>query len=115
MVKNATSYSGNGLRDWLVQRVSAVILGLFMILMLVVFSMHPVMDYATWQGLFSQLWMKVFTIITFLALFGHAWVGIWTVLTDYIKPVMLRMPLQILVILSLLIYLIWGIDIVWSI
>lgn len=115
MVRNATSYSSNGLRDWLVQRVSAVILGLYTIFLVVFIVSNPAMDYATWQGLFGQLWMKVFTFIALLSLFAHAWIGVWTVLTDYVKPTCIRVPLEMLVILGLLAYLIWGIEIVWSI
>lgn len=115
MVKNATSYTGNGLRDWLVQRVSAVILGLYLVFLTVFIVAHPQMDYVTWQGLFGQIWVKVFTFLALLSLYAHAWIGIWTVLTDYIKPTWLRVSLTFLVILALLAYLIWGIAIVWSI
>ncbi|MFN7096449.1 MAG: succinate dehydrogenase, hydrophobic membrane anchor protein, partial [Gammaproteobacteria bacterium] len=84
MVRNATSYSSNGLRDWLVQRVSAVVLGVYFLFLLVVIISHPGIDYASWQGLFAQIWMKVFTLIVLLSLFAHAWIGVWTVLTDYV-------------------------------
>lgn len=115
MVKSATSYTGNGLRDWLIQRVSAVVLAVYIIFLVIFFVSNPGMEYATWQGLFGQLWMKVFTFIALLSLYAHAWIGVWTVLTDYIKPVCIRVPLEILVILALLAYLLWGIEIVWSI
>lgn len=115
MVRNVTSYSGNGLRDWLVQRVSAVVLGIYFLFLFFMFLTNPGLDYATWQGLYSQIWMKVFTILALLSLFAHSWIGIWTVLTDYIKPASLRVSLEVLVILALLGYLIWGIAIVWSI
>jgi succinate dehydrogenase / fumarate reductase, membrane anchor subunit len=115
MVNSATGFSSNGVRDWLVQRVSAVLLGLYTLLLFVLFLTHPSIDYATWQGLFTQSWMKVATLLALLSLFAHAWIGIWTVLTDYIKPTGLRLPLEILVIIALLIYLLWGIDILWSV
>ncbi len=115
MVTNATSYTGSGLRDWLIQRTSAVVLGAYIIFLLVFFMSHPEMEYATWQGLFGQLWMKVVTFVALLSLYAHAWIGIWTVLTDYVKPVAVRVTLEVLVVLALLVYLIWGIVVVWSI
>ncbi|NNM59081.1 MAG: succinate dehydrogenase, hydrophobic membrane anchor protein [Legionellales bacterium] len=115
MVSNATSYTGSGLRDWLIQRVSAVVLGAYILFLLVFFMSHSGMEYATWEGLFGQLWMKVFTFVALLSLYAHAWIGVWTVLTDYIKPVAIRVTLEVLVVLSLLTYLIWGIVVVWSI
>ena len=115
MVNNVTSFTGNGLRDWLIQRVTAVILGAFSIFLLVFFMLHHPMDYSTWRNLFSQQWMKIFTLLTIGSLGMHAWVGIWTVLTDYIKPACLRLLLEVLVILALIVYVIWGFNIFWSV
>ena len=66
-------------------------------------------------GLFSNLFFKVFTVITILSLMLHAWVGIWTVLTDYVKPAWLRGLIEIAVIISLIGYFIWGVAILWNI
>lgn len=113
MVKNATSYSGNGLRDWLVQRVSAVILGAYTVFMFGYFCCNPDFSQAALQGLFSNVCMKVATLITLLALILHAWIGIWTIFTDYVKPVCVRLFLEVAVILALVWYFIWGLIILW--
>ncbi len=115
MVKSATSYTGNGLRDWLIQRVSAVILGAYSIFLLLYIVSHPGLDYATWQSLFAALPMKIATLLMLFAVFAHAWIGVWTVLTDYVKPVHVRITLEMLVIVSLAAYLIWGVIVVWSV
>lgn len=115
MVDSVTSYSGNGVRDWLVQRVSAVILAAYALFLLGFFIFNPYMDYVTWGGLFAHTSMKVFSLLTLLALIGHAWIGIWTVMTDYIKFYPLRIIIQVIVIVALVIYLVWGVDILWSI
>ena len=115
MVKNATSYSGSGLRDWLVQRVSGAILGAYVIFWLIYALNQPTVDFAVWQELFANLWVKVFSLLALLSLMLHAWVGIWTIFTDYIKPACIRLSLQVLVILALVLYFIWGFLILWSI
>ena len=89
-VKNATSYSGNGLRDWLVQRVSAIVLAAYLIFLLCFLVTHPNLTYEAWALLFSNMFMKIMTILVLLALLLHSWVGLWTVLTDYVKPAWLR-------------------------
>lgn len=114
-VKNATSFSSNGLRDWLVQRVSAVILAVYFVFILGFLIAHPNLTYDSWSSLFSNLFMKIMTIIVLLSLLLHSWVGIWTVLTDYVKPAWLRGLLEVIVIIALIGYFIWGITILWNI
>ena len=48
-VRNITSYSGNGLRDWLVQRVSAVLLACYMIFILMFVICHQDLTYDSWS------------------------------------------------------------------
>ena len=115
MVSNVTSYSGNGLRDWLAQRLSAVVMVAYVVLLAVYFAMHPVAEQTSWQQLFGHVWMKIITVIVLLNLVVHAWIGIWTIFTDYIKPMWLRVCLELAVILVLAGYLVWGIDIFSSV
>jgi len=115
MVESVTSYSSNGVRDWMIQRVSAVILAVYALFLLGFFILNPYMDYVTWGSLFAHTSMKVFSMIALLSLIGHAWIGIWTVMTDYIKAYPLRIIIQVLVILALLTYLVWGVNILWSV
>lgn len=113
-VGNVTSLSGNGLRDWLIQRVSAVILAAYLLFLVGFMMLHPNFGYADWFNLFQNIFVKIFTVVALLSIYVHAWVGIWTVLTDYIKPTWLRGLLEIAVILTLLGCLIWGIAILWN-
>lgn len=113
MIDNVTSLSRTGVRDWLIQRVSAVVLGLFLIFLLAYFAANPQLDYDSWKALFAHTWMRVFAVLALLSLLLHSWVGIWTVFTDYIKCVYARIFLQVIVILGLFAYLIWGIAILW--
>lgn len=115
MVKPATSLGRSGLQDWLIQRFSAVILAIYTAFLIGYFITHPQLQYETWHALFACKIMQYATLFALLSLILHAWVGIWTVITDYVKPLLLRLLLQVFLVVGLLICLIWGICILWSI
>lgn len=115
MVKSVLAFGQNGLSDWLWQRISAVILALYIVFLTAYFICHPNLDFLAWQALYRTLSMRIFSFLALLSLVIHSWIGIWTVLTDYIKPFLLRMLLQIVIVIALIIYLIWGIQILWSV
>jgi succinate dehydrogenase / fumarate reductase membrane anchor subunit len=118
MVTAVTSLSRSGLSDWLVQRVTAVILLAFF--GFIGFKLAGGVSYAEWSALFAQSWMKVFALLAALSLAAHAWIGMWGVFTDYLterlmggKGNVLRIGLQLLTSLSLVIYVIWAVQIIW--
>ena len=45
----------------------------------------------------------------------HAWIGMWQVLTDYVKPLAIRLPLQLIIVVALLVYVIYGFVVVWGV
>jgi succinate dehydrogenase / fumarate reductase membrane anchor subunit len=119
MVTAVTSLSRSGLSDWLVQRVTAVILLAYFAFLAT--RLSGGVTYPEWAALFDQAWMKVFTLLALLSLAAHAWIGMWGVFTDYLterlmghKGNVIRIALQLLTSLSLVIYVIWGIQIVWA-
>jgi len=115
MVLTATGLGRTGLQDWLIQRVTAIVLaGYTLFLALFFIRYHPV-SYVMWRQLFGLMWVQFASLLAIIALCLHAWVGIWTVMTDYVKPLLLRLPLQVMIIMSLLYYVWWGIQILWSI
>ena len=89
MVTNVTSFSRSGLSDWVIQRVTAVILALYTLCILGVLLTQPDMDYAEWARHFDSIWMKLFTLMTLLSILAHAWIGMWTIATDYLTPMAL--------------------------
>ena len=103
-----------GLRDWLAQRVTAALMALFTLLLLiqVIFSKGP-MGYDQWAGIFSSQWMKALTFSVILALAFHVWLGMRDIWMDYIKPVGLRLTLQVFTIVWLLSCAGWGIQVLW--
>ena len=105
-----------GLRDWLAQRVTAGIMALFTLVVLarLIFSSGPI-GYDAWAGIFASQWMKVLTFSTIVALLYHVWVGMRDVLMDYIKPLGLRLLLQIFTIVWLVGCAGWAIQVLWRV
>lgn len=115
MVANITSLTGKGLKDWFIQRLSAVVIGSYAIFLLFYLLMYPTVDYYDWVLLFANPLMQIWTLLVLLSLLLHTWVGIWTVTTDYLKHTGLRLGVQIVVLLILLASFIWGIQILWGV
>ena len=90
-----------GLKDWLAQRVTAVIMVVFTVVLAVVYLAFGNPSYEGWSGLFANQWMKLLTFLTVLSLLFHAWIGIRDIWMDYVKPMAVRLVLQVLTILWL--------------
>ena len=104
-----------GMRDWLAQRLTAILMAVFTIVLLVSFLTGQNFTYEGWAGLFARQWFKLFTMVTFFGMFYHVWVGIRDIWMDYIKPVGLRLTLQTLTVLWLLACAVWTVQILWSV
>lgn len=102
-----------GLRDWLAQRVTAVLMALFTIALLAQLLAPGALGYDRWAAIFSQQWMKVLSFVTILALAYHAWVGVRDIWMDYVKPVGVRLALQVFSIVWLLGCAGWAIQVLW--
>ncbi len=103
-----------GFRDWLAQRVTAVLMLAYVACFIVVLLAIP-HTHDGWRALFSHVSMKVFTLINVLALLWHAWIGIRDVWMDYVKPVGVRLALHVLTLLWLLAALVYAVNILWSV
>ena len=104
-----------GMRDWLAQRVTAIVMVIFTLVLLVSFLTGQNFSYEGWAGLFARQWFKLFTMVTFFGLYYHVWVGIRDIWMDYVKPVGIRLTLQIATVLWLLACAAWTVQILWSV
>ena len=122
VVKSVTSFARNGVADWIVQRVSGVVLlAYFVVVGGYLLSAGSSLDYAQWSAFFSSTFMRVFSTAAVLSVVAHAWIGLWAVSTDYLtermmgsKGLALRLAFQALSGVVLFTYLVWGIQILWS-
>jgi succinate dehydrogenase / fumarate reductase, membrane anchor subunit len=102
-----------GLRDWLSQRATAVVMAAFTLILLVQLLLPGPLGYDRWAGIFSAQWMKLLTLVVVLALAWHAWVGMRDIWMDYVKPVAVRLSLQVLTIVWLLGCTAWAVQVLW--
>ncbi|MBB1160746.1 succinate dehydrogenase, hydrophobic membrane anchor protein [Aquariibacter albus] len=102
-----------GFRDWLSQRVTATLMALFTVVLLAQVIFGGPLGYDRWAGIFAAQWMKVLTFVVIVALLWHAWVGVRDIWMDYVKPVAIRLSLQVFTIVWLIACAGWAIQVLW--
>jgi succinate dehydrogenase / fumarate reductase membrane anchor subunit len=102
-----------GLRDWLSQRITAALMALFTAALLLQLRFGGPLGYERWAGIFTQQWMKVLTFVTIVSLALHAWVGMRDIWMDYVKPVGIRLLLQVATIVWLVGCAGWAVQVLW--
>lgn len=111
MLTRVTTWGRNGLVDWFIQRVTAVVLAAYLFVIMGFFFFHAEVTFVQWQSFSQQIWFQLFTILMWLSVVAHAWIGLWIVCTDYIKCASLRLATLGIIALLLLTYAVLGI--VW--
>jgi succinate dehydrogenase / fumarate reductase membrane anchor subunit len=114
MVERVVTGAHYGLRDWLVQRITAVMMGVYSVFVAGYVLLHPRIDYNIWTELFSHQVMRSFTLLFLLAVYYHAWIGVRNVVMDYVKAASARLLIYIVVVLALLMYGVWSVQILWG-
>ncbi len=114
MVKREVIGAHYGWRGWLMQRVTAVVMLFYTLFFLAVLISLPSVDYDHWRALWSLSIMRYATALFLLAVFLHAWVGVRNIFMDYIKDTGVRLVLYVLVIIALIAYGMWAVQILWG-
>jgi succinate dehydrogenase / fumarate reductase membrane anchor subunit len=121
MVSQVVNMSRNGVSDWIIQRVSALVLAAYTLCIFGFVVLNPGLDFQTWSGFFDNTFTQVFTMLAVLSTGVHAWIGMWTIGSDYLREhtlgsraTTLRFIYQISCVLIIAAYLIWGINILWG-
>ncbi|MBK7425293.1 MAG: succinate dehydrogenase, hydrophobic membrane anchor protein [Propionivibrio sp.] len=104
-----------GLKDWVIQRATAIIMALYTVIFFAVVLVVGPDSFAAWRGIFANGFMKFATFLCFVSLFYHAWIGIRDIWMDYIKPDGLRLLLMIATAAALVGYAGWAVQILWRI
>ncbi len=98
----------SGLGEWVVQRLTAVYLLVYIIITLIYFTIRPISSYTDWVQLSSNLFYQISTLLFIFSLLAHAWLGLKSVFLDYIKPWRLRFLLQMVLASVLLGIGVWA-------
>ena len=114
MVNRVVVGAHYGLREWLIQRISAALMALYSVALVVYLLLQPQLDYDIWIELFSSLPMRTFTLLFLMSLYYHSWIGVRDIVMDYVKSAGVRLLIHVLVILALLLYTIWSVQILWG-
>lgn len=121
MVTSVTSMGKNGLYDWLIQRATAVVLGVYFVVVASFLTCNDGLTFQVWHDFITSSCMLIFTSLALLALAAHAWVGLWTVSTDYLttrqlggKATAVRLAFQAGYMVVNVIYVLWGFMILWG-
>lgn len=114
MVKRVVTGAHYGLKDWLAQRVTALIMAVYVIGFVIMLLVCPPRQHEEWRALFGGQFMRAATLVFFASLLWHAWVGLRNILMDYVKPTGLRLSLEVAVLLVLAGYAVWAVQILWS-
>ncbi len=114
MVNRVVVGAHYGMRDWLIQRITAMLMAVYFVSMTVFLLLQTDIDYDVWTALFSSQLVRSFTLLFMLSLFYHAWVGIRDIVMDYVNSAAVRLVIHVMVILALLLYAIWSVQILWG-
>ena len=102
-----------GLKDWIVQRATAIYMALFSAVFVFCLLGLPEFSFSNWVELFSKASVRFFGLLFVLALCYHAWIGVRDILMDYVKPVGVRFALHLTTFLLLAGYAGWAVRILW--
>jgi len=103
-----------GLGDWLLQRLTAVVMATYTVGLVICLLVHVPGSYADWKAMFTGSVMRVATMVFVLALLYHAWVGMRDIIMDYLKSAGLRLVVETGVGLVLVFYAVWAASILWG-
>jgi succinate dehydrogenase / fumarate reductase membrane anchor subunit len=103
-----------GLTDWLVQRLTAIVMVVYTALVLGIAVWNGGIDYPLWRELLAHGAFKLASFLFMVALLYHAWVGMRDIYMDYLKPVGVRLAVEAATVVVLVGYLGWTIQILWG-
>ena len=105
-----------GLRDWMAQRATAILMAIYTAVILVLFLTGTRFTYESWVAVFAMPWFKFLSFAVIVALLYHAWVGMRDIWMDYVThSVVLRLFFQIATIVWLIACAGYAAQILWRV
>ncbi|HEY9573735.1 MAG TPA: succinate dehydrogenase, hydrophobic membrane anchor protein [Pusillimonas sp.] len=108
-----------GTIDFIAQRVTAVIMAVYTIVLFLGILFTPEMNFESWRNLFTFTCIgipagQLLATLAFLSLAWHAWIGVRDIWMDYVRSAGLRLFLQVLTLLWLVGAVVFFAKILWS-
>lgn len=113
MVNRIVVGAGYGLKDWIAQRATALVMAVYTLILLATLGALGPSSYEAWRSIFSNGFMQFMTFLFFISLFWHVWIGVRDIWMDYVKPDGLRLVLMIATVAALIGYAGWAAKILW--
>ena len=104
-----------GMRIWLSQRLTALVMAFYTVLLVVMLLIMQPAGFTAWHDFVSPIWFRLLTLLFFMCLLMHAWLGVTDVLQDYVFNKTLRGYMQMAVDIALVAYLFWLMFILWNV
>jgi len=104
-----------GLRAWLLQRLSAMYMGIYLLFFIFYLLIDTPRNYTEWRGMIATPWVALSMMLFFVSLLIHAWVGIRDVIIDYVHNPALRLFKLSMTGLALMVCGLWVLDILLAV
>lgn len=104
-----------GMRWWLSQRLTALLMAIYIVLLIVALMVIQPVGYVAWHNFAHGMAFRIGTYLFFICLSIHAWLGVRDVLRDYVFNRSLRAYMQVAVDCLIVIELIWLLVILWKV
>lgn len=97
-----------GLKDWVIQRVSAIVMVISMLCMIISLCYYCPQGYAEWTAFINLAGIRILILLFMLSLVWHAFIGMRDIYMDYIKWNGLRLFKTVGIFIYLLFCLLWA-------
>jgi len=87
------SRQASGLRAWLLQRITAIVIAGGFIIFTIKLLLLPPQNLFEWRIWLDTPLVSVMVMMWVIAILLHAWVGIRDIMVDYVKPSSVRFVL----------------------
>ncbi|MDP1612894.1 MAG: succinate dehydrogenase, hydrophobic membrane anchor protein [Sulfuritalea sp.] len=102
-----------GLMDWLAQRVTAIVMAAYTVVIFAAALGGATASREAWQAFMAHGFIRYISFLFFVSLCWHAWVGVRDIWMDYFNSAALRVILHVLTLLALIGYAGWAVQIIW--
>ncbi len=102
-----------GLKDWLAQRITALVMAAYSLVVFAAALGGALSSRESWQMFMANGVIRFASFLFVISLCYHAWVGIRDIWMDYVNSTAVRLTLHVLTILALVGYAGWAIQIIW--